>query len=344
MDGQKNSGSQTGSMLNRELRTSDFETIFNLSPDLICTAAPSGEFLRVSPSCERILGYTQDEVIRMGWAHLVHPDDLEPTQSEVAKQMQGSDTVNFVNRYRCKDGSYKILEWQGRFAGKGVMYGMGRDITERRRLEVSLAEVCDEERERLRRDLHDSIGQQLAGLRFLVASLRRAVPESCRKALELVMKIDEVASDALSASRQIAEALEPLSSEPDALATALQDLATGVDSRYGVQCRLTLPQPMLGADYDTANQLFLIAQEAVMNSVKHAQADRIDISMSLQDHSAQLVIEDDGVGFSRKAKHAGMGLHIMQSRAKLINAALDIRTGNAGGTVVTCAWSTQAKS
>ncbi len=465
MDGRTNNGSRTGSTPARELKAADFETIFNLSSDLICTAAPSGEFLRVSPSCERILGYTPEEMIGLGWARLVHPDDLEPTQLEVAEQMKGSDTVNFVNRYRCKDGSYKTLEWQGTFAENGVLYGAGRDITDRRRaerklaeaavcldtmgeallvldlnkvvvrtnraavtlwgydkkeelvglgmsdlfpertisrhqaemtavaeadaptsfesvaltkkgdeipimltgtamkdangelagfvgvfrditqrkrLEASLTEVRDEERDRLRRDLHDSIGQQLTGLRFLVASLRQAVPESCLKALNLAMKIDQVASDALGASRQIAQALEPLSGEPDALVTALQDLAASVDNRYGIQCRLTLPKPMLVEDYDTSNQLFLITQEAVMNSVKHAQAGRIDISVSLQDHDARLVVEDDGVGVSRNTKREGMGLRIMQSRAKLINASLDIQAGNAGGTTVICSWKTQS--
>ena len=64
----------------------ELENIFNLSPDMICVCTPEGRFVKVSPSCEKVLGYTVDEILKLGWAKLVHPDDVEGTNKEVESQ------------------------------------------------------------------------------------------------------------------------------------------------------------------------------------------------------------------------------------------------------------------
>ncbi len=89
----------------------ELENIFDLSPDMVCVCTTDGGLLKVNPSCERILGYTQEEMLNIGWNKLVHPDDVEPTNKEFARQLECSSIANFVNRYRHKDGSYVTLEW-----------------------------------------------------------------------------------------------------------------------------------------------------------------------------------------------------------------------------------------
>ncbi len=125
-----------------ELKESEeeLENIFNLSPDMICVCTPEGKFLKVSPSCQRVLGYTQEEILKSGWTKLIHPDDVEPTYKEVAKQLKGASVANFVNRYKHKDGSYRIFEWHATPSINGIVYASARDITERKQAEEKLKE------------------------------------------------------------------------------------------------------------------------------------------------------------------------------------------------------------
>ncbi|MBR9705770.1 PAS domain S-box protein, partial [Candidatus Pacearchaeota archaeon] len=117
--------------------------IFNLSPEMICICTPEGGFLKVSPSCERILGYKQEEILKLGWAKLVHPEDAGRTTREVEKQLKGSTVANFVNRFRCKDGSYKTLEWQATSVIDGVVYATAREITGKKEAEEAIKKEKD---------------------------------------------------------------------------------------------------------------------------------------------------------------------------------------------------------
>ncbi len=122
----------------RKRTVEELENIFNLSPDMVGVFTAEGELIKVNPAWETILGYKTEELLEMGWTTLVHPDDVEGTNKEVEKQLKGSSVVNFVNRYKCKDGSYKTLEWQATFATEGIVHATARDITERKQAEEEL--------------------------------------------------------------------------------------------------------------------------------------------------------------------------------------------------------------
>ena len=116
----------------------ELDNIFNLSPDMICVCTPEGKFIKVNPSCETILGYTADKILKLSWAKLVYPDDVERTNKEVESQLKGKSVMNYINRFKCKDGTYKILEWRATPAIEGIVYATARDITERKQAEEDL--------------------------------------------------------------------------------------------------------------------------------------------------------------------------------------------------------------
>ncbi|MCJ7739592.1 MAG: PAS domain S-box protein, partial [Anaerolineae bacterium] len=124
----------------RKKTEEEFEDIFSISPDMVGVFTTEGKLLKVNPSWERVLGYTIKELLDLGWEKLVHPDDVEETNKEVERQLLGSPVVSYVNRYRCKDGSYRILEWQATFAKEGIVHATARDVTERQRAEKALRE------------------------------------------------------------------------------------------------------------------------------------------------------------------------------------------------------------
>ena len=112
--------------------------VFNLAQDLHCLAGVDGYFKQLNPAWEQLLGYSKAELMRRPYIELVHPEDVGATLSEAGRLAEGVRSVLFENRYRCKDGSYKWLEWRGSPASDGMIYGIARDISERKRHEKAL--------------------------------------------------------------------------------------------------------------------------------------------------------------------------------------------------------------
>jgi PAS domain S-box-containing protein len=124
----------------------DFDRIFNLSPDLVAVADFDGHFTRVNPAAEQILGYTERELLGRRYLDFVHPDDRERTASEAAAISRGNTTLSFENRLVRKDGTLRAFEWTATpVVEDAVMYGMARDVTERRRAETESERLAAEQ-------------------------------------------------------------------------------------------------------------------------------------------------------------------------------------------------------
>jgi diguanylate cyclase (GGDEF)-like protein/PAS domain S-box-containing protein len=112
---------------------SDVERLFQLSTDLLACIEEGGAFRSVNPAWERVLGWSQDELLSRNLGELIHPDDLERTLA-LGKNGTPTRIVDFENRYRCRDGSYRWLQWNARCVGT-LWYAVARDVTDRRHLE-----------------------------------------------------------------------------------------------------------------------------------------------------------------------------------------------------------------
>lgn len=107
----------------------DLSMFFNLSLDLLLVTNKLGEFVRVSPSCLNILGYTQDELVGTTWIRLLHPDDFDATMAQFEKMKNGGSVSNFTNRFIRKDGSTCYLSWRAsRLVDEEYGYAIGRDF------------------------------------------------------------------------------------------------------------------------------------------------------------------------------------------------------------------------
>jgi len=119
----------------------ELSNIFKLSPDMICKANADGYFKKLNPAWEYVLGFTIEELLSKPFLNFIHPEDQNPTVKQVEKQVNGKSTLNFENRYRCKDGSYKFLEWNATHATPdGTLYAVARDITDRKKAEDAILE------------------------------------------------------------------------------------------------------------------------------------------------------------------------------------------------------------
>ena len=118
-----------------ELQITDdiFSIFFDNTPDLLCITDREGRFLRVNASWQKILGYTTDEIIGSTYADFIKAEDLKNDQAIIAQlnQDQSLNEVNhYVNRYSCKEGGCRYLEWGSRRLGD-YFFCIARDITER---------------------------------------------------------------------------------------------------------------------------------------------------------------------------------------------------------------------
>jgi PAS domain S-box-containing protein len=124
----------------------ELDRIFELSPDVIAVADFDGHFKRLNPAAEHVLGYTREELLSRPYIELVHPDDRERTVAEALAIGRGRRTLWFENRFARKDGSYRVLEWTATpLLKERVMYGVARDVTERRRAESELERLVAEQ-------------------------------------------------------------------------------------------------------------------------------------------------------------------------------------------------------
>jgi signal transduction histidine kinase len=166
---------------------------------------------------------------------------------------------------------------------------------------------------------------------------QRLVSKSLPEASQL-KKIVELVNQAVTETRGLARGLYPVELESNGLMSALQELASNTEKLYNVSCDFQCDGTILIHDYDVATHLYRIAQEAVNNAVKHGHPNHVSIQLSGLKDQIIVEIKDDGQGIPRKLnKSKGMGLRIMEYRAEMINASLDIRRDAGEGTIVKCA-------
>jgi two-component system, cell cycle sensor histidine kinase and response regulator CckA len=116
----------------------ELERYFNLSLDPMCIATTEGRFLRLNPAWEQVLGYPIARMEGALFLDLVHPDDVDATHAATRKLESGQQVIDFQNRYRHADGSWRWLEWRSAPDVQGLVYAVARDITRRQQAEMAL--------------------------------------------------------------------------------------------------------------------------------------------------------------------------------------------------------------
>jgi signal transduction histidine kinase len=218
-------------------------------------------------------------------------------------------------------------------------------IAETQQLEKTILEISDRERASIGQDLHDGLCQQLVGAAFganLLLEKLATDPGSCGNDAE---RIADLIDDSITQARNLARGLYPVRLETEGLEMAVRELAANLGQRFGIPCHVECPEPLSRLAEGAGIHLYRIIQEAVTNAAKHAGAKEIVIHLIQNDGGLHASVTDDGVGIDHAGHNPlGMGLNIMEYRARMIGADFEIKDNAPCGTRLSCVAKLKAES
>ena len=295
-----------------------FNRFFSLSLDMLCISSADGYFKRVNPAFTETLGWSTDELLSRPFLDLVHPDDHAATLREVAEQTEaGKITLKFENRYRHKNGSWRMLSWTSIADDTGLMYATARDITDHRQMTQSLiaakeqAELANHAKDSFLATMSHEIRTPLSGMLGMLELLSlTSLDEEQRNTLDAAWDsargLLRIVSDILDWSK-IEEGKLELAPRPTSIEQLLKDVINAY-SRVASAKSLMLWQhtdPRLGSAY-IADPLRLsqVLNNFVSNAIRFTTVGEIEVRAELLEHldsgdRIRFSVRDTGTGIDK---------------------------------------------
>jgi len=344
------------------------------SDDSIIIMSLEGVIETWNQGAERIFGYTAEQTVGRTMSFL-RPPEAEDDEAVFKRLIQRGQRIDhYETRRRHKDGRIldisltisPLIDAAGSITGFSKI---SRDITERkqaeqtiirlnaeleqrveerttelrtqiavrRQLEEEILRISEREQRRIGQDLHDDLGQQLAGAWMMADVISRRLAAQGAAEHDAAHRLCELIGRSLNHTRALARGLHPVAPEQGGFVAALQDLALRSQDLFSIRCEVEAEKDLLIEDQTVTMHLYRIAQEALSNAVRHGSAQQVRIRLSRSADQAILRISDDGTGLQKKASSpTGMGTRIMQHRAEIINGSLRISNAPKKGACVTC--------
>ncbi len=214
---------------------------------------------------------------------------------------------------------------------------LSEEVQKRTRLEKEVLEASEREQRKIGHDLHDSLCQHLTATAMAGKVLAQKLAGKSLPEAGIANQVVDMIEEAIELTRTLARSLHPVEMKAEGLADALQELADNISKAFLVSCKLECPQIISLATADANMHLYRITQEAISNAIRHGHAKDIIIRLEVTAGNIVLAITDDGVGLSDDASSKqGMGLKIMDYRAGMIGANLQVTRRPTRGTRVAC--------
>src|SRR6266550_2616042 len=321
---------------------------------LVITRLSDGMVLDANEAFTKLLNRPREEILGQTTVSL---GVMEPAgRASVIERLRAEGVVNDVElELHPRDsaprtGLLSVVRIE--LGGQECILGTYRDVTEAKRAEEQLRasrtalrslatrqqDIREDERSRIAREIHDSLGQALTALKLqLVAAQDVAATETpalSARLAETALMVD----DLVKSVRRIATELRPPILDQLGLPAAVEWLAQDFARRTGIRCQTSI-HPTDGAiTNELATALFRIVQEALTNALRHAGATRVDIELGVKSGCVMVEINDDGTGITEVGMGPGsLGILGMRERAAALGGVLEVAPRSNGGTRV-AAW------
>ena len=319
--------------------------VVNTAVDAIITIDDRGTIESVNPATELMFGYSTHELVGRNVSVLMPSPYRQEHDGYLRRYLETGEKhiigIGREVRGRRKAGSTCPIDLavsEFHIGGRRMFTGMIRDISDRKELERQVLDIATEEQQRIGRDLHDSLGQELTGIAFLTGVLHRTLAQAKHPNARDAAEVVKLVNQAIDHTRALVRGLCPVDLEADGLMIALQQLCERVKDLHGIRCEMECPRPVMIRDHNVAKHLYFIANEAVTNAGRHGMPRRFRIALTASAGRVRLAIHYDGGWLpSDRIPGRGRGLHIMNYRARMIGGALEIES-NGKGTCVTCSF------
>ena len=294
----------------------------------------TGRVVEVNKTLCDLLGYSPGELLQKN----VYDVDGAALREEVKNhvdQLGQHGAVRCSTCLRRRDGTEVEVEISLR-CEDGELFGFVHNISTQLRLERELQQITLDERRRFGHELHDGLGQQLTAIELMTHTLARELKLPAPVQAKAAFEITGYIRRAITQTRELAHGLLPIAAEAEGLMNAMHELAR-MAALAGTSCDFQSDHACKISDSAVASHLYRIAQEAVTNALKHAEAQHIHLRLEDHGSAIELSIEDDGRGLpQRKSTNGGMGLQVMQHRARLIGGQLAIESAAPKGVRIVC--------
>ncbi len=210
------------------------------------------------------------------------------------------------------------------------------EMAQRQRLEREILEISEREQCRLGQDLHDGLGQELAGIALLGDVHAKKLLAEAHPLAAAAAKIATYTRTTIDSARRLAKGFYPIELERYGLLLALKGLAVQTSQRLGIYCELRQSGDAPCLEPSAEIHVYRIVQECIGNAVKHGRPRRISIDSEAHPAMHLFAVTDDGVGFDHATVPSGMGLNLMHYRARVIGAEIAVETPAQGGCRITC--------
>ncbi len=319
-----------------DLRTmaQQLRAVVDTAVDGVLVLDAAGTILMLNPACERLFGYPLGDMTGRN-IEMVMPSPLSAANGA---PMAVSARATICRRRDCSTFPAEVSVGVVRAPGPPVFVGVIHDVSERRDLEAALLDVVGREQRRFGADLHDGLGQELTGLSLLIAALANTARAARTPHAADLERAHEVVQLAIQSCHTIARGLSPIGPTEGGLVGALRDLVRGLRGPSKPTVDISVSEiARLGLSPAATDHLYRIAQEALTNAIKHANARSIKVTLDVEPEHVRLEVSDDGQGLKAAGHPArGLGLRTMQYRASVMGARFEIASFGASGTRVVC--------
>jgi len=324
--------------------TQTLQALIQASPLAIIARDRDAKVRMWNPTAEVTFGWSKEEV-------LGRPDPLVPEEKQeefrgnMERSLHGEVVDGLETRRQKKDGTpVDVSIWTAPLPDSGAMVVIA-DITERKRAEEMLLQqmrelAVVEERNRLAREIHDTLAQGLVAIIWQLNAAEKAVESGGEPALQSLERVRNLAREGLQEARRSVWDLRAGPLEGRTLAEVLEQETKRVAGTGEIQTSFVVSgaERVLPAGAEAA--LLRICQESLANMLKHANATQVAVTLDYDDSQVRLAVQDNGVGFdpdipsTRSKDSGGFGLINMRERARLLGGDLTVHSEPGQGTIV----------